>query len=131
MSDLADRPPRALADGEILSTGRHRLRWLDAPHVPHAWENGFLFDETDRVLFCGDLFTQPGADMSPLTEEDVLGPSEAFRQQMDYYSHSKRARPVLEKLAALEPGTLACMHGSALRGNGSRRLLMLADALGA
>src|SRR5262245_10707923 len=37
MNDLADRPPRPLADGESLSLGRKSVTWLDAPHVPHAW----------------------------------------------------------------------------------------------
>jgi flavorubredoxin len=43
VSDFATRPPRALADGETLALGERRVRWLDAPHVPHGWECGFLF----------------------------------------------------------------------------------------
>src|SRR3989338_10923588 len=38
INDLADRPARALADGETLSLGTHSLRWFDTPHLPHAWE---------------------------------------------------------------------------------------------
>ncbi|MDQ1533214.1 MAG: hypothetical protein QOF28_975, partial [Actinomycetota bacterium] len=34
IGDLANRPPRPLADGELLDIGGHRLRWLDTPHVP-------------------------------------------------------------------------------------------------
>ena len=74
VNDLADRPPRALADGEALGLGRKRVRWLDAPHLPHGWECGYLFEETTRTLLCGDLFTQPGAEHAPLTEGDILGP---------------------------------------------------------
>ena len=44
INDLADRPPRPLANGETLDIGGHRLRWIDTPHVPHAWEAGVLFD---------------------------------------------------------------------------------------
>ena len=131
INDLADRAPRVLADGETISTGTRTLRWFDAPHVPHGWENGFLADESTRTLFSGDLFTQPGRGEVPLTESDILGPSEAFRHAMDYYSDSRRARPVMEKLAAFEPQTLACMHGSAWRGDGKSLLLALADAFGA
>jgi flavorubredoxin len=127
--DLADRPPTALADQETLDLGRHQLRWLDAPHLPHAWECGFLMDETTGTLFCGDLFTQPGADLPPVTGADILGPSEAFRQQMDYFSHTTRARALLERLAAANPTTLACMHGSAWQGDGAALLLALADRL--
>jgi len=129
INDLADRPPRALADGERLSLGKHSVQWFDTPHLPHAWECGFLMEERTKTLLCGDLFTQGGADHPPITESDILGPSEAFRQTMDYYSHTKNGREMLERLASAEPTTLACMHGSAWRGNGARLLRALADAL--
>jgi flavorubredoxin len=129
VNDVADRPPRALADGETVPLGRARVRWLDAPHLPHAWECGYLFEETTRTLLCGDLFTQPGAEHPPVTEGDILGPSEAMRAAMDYYAHSDATRALLGKLAATDPRTLACMHGSAWTGNGRRLLLDLADAL--
>lgn len=129
INDVADRPPRALADGETLSLGRHTVQWFDAPQMPHAWECGFLFETTTRTLLCGDLFTQGGADGPPLTKGDILGPSEAFRSRMDYYSHTKKARPILDRLAATKPTTLACMHGSAWRGDGEKLLRELADVL--
>ena len=131
IGDLADRAPRALADGEQLLLGRHSVRWFDAPHLPHAWECGFLLEERSATLLCGDLFTQGGADLPPITESDILGPSEAFRREMDYFSHSKNARALLEKLASTNPATLACMHGSAWRGDGAQLLRSLADALSA
>ena len=129
VSDLADRPPRALADGEQLVLGRHVVRWLDAPHLPHGWDCGFLIDERTSTLFCGDLFTQGGTKLPPLTEADILGPSEAFRAEMDYFSHTRDTRQILEKLASTNPTTLACMHGSAWHGDGARILRALADAL--
>jgi len=130
IGDLADRPPRALADGESLSLGKkHAVRWFDTPHLPHAWECGFLIEERTSTLLCGDLFTQGGAGLPPVTESDILGPSEAFRHAMDYFSHTKYARVMLERLAATKPTTLACMHGSAWRGDGAKLLRDLADAL--
>jgi len=129
LNDLADRPARALADGELLALGRHAVRWLDTPHLPHAWECGVLMEEHTRTLLCGDLFTQGGADLPALTEADILGPSEAFRHAMDYFSHTKHARALLERLAATRPTTLACMHGSAWRGDGATLLRALAEAL--
>jgi len=129
IGDLADRAPRALADGERLALGKHSVRWFDTPHLPHAWECGFLTEEHTSTLLCGDLFTQGGADLPPITETDILGPSEAFRHQMDYFSHTKNARMLLEKLASTNPGTLACMHGSAWRGDGAQLLRTLRDAL--
>jgi flavorubredoxin len=131
IEDLADRRPRALADGEVLSLGTHRVRWFDTPHLPHAWECGFLTEERTRTLLCGDLFTQGGSHLPPCTESDILGPSEAFRHSMDYFSHTKNAHGMLERLAATKPSTLACMHGSAWRGGGATLLRALADALSA
>ena len=131
IGDLADRAPRALADGELLLLGTHSVRWLDAAHVPHGWDCGFLTEERTATLLCGDLFTQGGADLPPVTESDILGPSEAFRHAMDYFSHTKHARVTLERLAATRPATLACMHGSAWRGDGAALLRALADSLSA
>ena len=129
IEDLADRPPRALADGETVSLGKHSVQWFDAPHLPHAWECGFMMEESTRTLLCGDLFTQPGTGDVPLTESDILGPSEAFRHQMDYFSHTKNADAMLERLARTNPTTLACMHGSAWHGDGAALLRELAQAL--
>jgi flavorubredoxin len=129
VNDFASRPARGMQGGETLRTGRRTLRWVDAPHLPHAWECGYFFDESSQTLLCGDLFTQPGADTPALTEGDILGPSEVFRGVMDYYSHTAHARSLLEKLGALEPRTLACMHGSAWRGDGRKLLAALADTL--
>ena len=128
IGDLADRPPRALADGEALSLGKNTVRWFDTPHLPHAWETGYLMEERTRSLLCGDILSQAGAEHPPITESDILGPSEAFRQEMDYYSHTKNGREMLERLASLEPTTLACMHGSAWQGDGAALLRALAEA---
>lgn len=129
IDDIADRAPRGMADGESISLGAHSVRWIDAPHLPHAWECGFLAEERTSTLLCGDLFTQGGADLPALTESDILGPSEAFRHRMDYYSHTKHVRMLIEKLALTQPTTLACMHGSAWRGDGAKLLRDLAEAL--
>ncbi len=128
INDLADRAPLALADGQTLATGTHRLQWIDAPHVPHGWDCGFMFDATTRTLLCGDLFTQ-GEGRVPLTEGDILGPSEAFRQPLDDFAHAPQTRRAIERLAQTEPAVLACMHGSAWRGDGAALLRALADCV--
>ena len=129
VGDYADRAPRALADGEELALGRHTMRWFDTPHLPHAWECGLMLDVTTRTFFCGDLFTQGGAGEVALTESDILGPSEAFRGPMDYYAHTPQTAAMLERLAGERPTTLACMHGSAWRGDGARLLRELSAAV--
>jgi flavorubredoxin len=129
VQDVADRPPRALTDGETLSLGSHRVRWFDTPHLPHAWECGLMMEQQTRTLLCGDLFTQPGDKTPALTESDILGPSERMRKGLDYFAHTPNTREMLERLAAEEPATLACMHGSAWRGDGAALLRELADNL--
>ena len=129
MNDLADRAPHELADGATLRLGRHELQWFDTPHVPHGWECGLAMERTTRTFLCGDLLTQPGEGAEALIERDILGPSEAFRQAMDYYAHAPHTRETLLRLAGESPGTLACMHGSAWRGDGGALLRGLADAL--
>lgn len=129
INDIAIRPARAMADGEVISLGTHRIRWLATPHVPHGWECSMAFEETTRTLLCGDLFTQPGDANPPLTEGDILESSEAFRLQMDYYAHSPDTGMHLQRLADLQPATLACMHGSAWRGDGAALLGRLSQRL--
>jgi flavorubredoxin len=127
--DFSDRAPRAIADGETISLGSHTLRWFDTPHLPHGWDCGLLMEESTRTLLCGDLFTQPGSKHPPVTEGDILGPSEAFRRALDYYAHTGNTQAMLERLAATAPTTLACMHGSAWRGDGAALLRALAIAV--
>ena len=126
IGDLADRPPRALAEGEAISLGHHRVRWLDAPHLPHAWDCGFLSEETTATLFCGDLFTQVGAGPA-ITTNDLL---DAASQADDIFGATcltPQTAPTIRRLAELEPTTLAIMHGSSYNGETAKALLALAD----
>jgi flavorubredoxin len=129
VNDVADRAARALADGETLALGSHAVRWFDTPHTPHGWDCGLMIETSTRSFLCGDLFTQGGSGEIPLTESDILGPSEEFRAPMDYYAHAPDTVAILERLARERPATLACMHGSAFRGDGAALLRALAERL--
>lgn len=129
VNDIADRPAHPLAQGQTLTTGRNTFTWHDAPHMPHGWECGYLFEAHSKTLFCGDLFTQGGVGGPAVTESDVLDPSEVFRKMFDYFSHTTRTGEILGKLAATKPLMLACMHGSAWRGDGELLLKALAAKL--
>jgi flavorubredoxin len=131
VDDIALRSAHALGDGEELSLGTHTVRWIDTPHLPHAWECGHLFETTTRTLFCGDLFTQGGDQHEPLTSNDILESSEAMRGALDYFSQTRQVRELTEKLAATGPQVLACMHGSAWKGDGAALLRQLAGRLAA
>ena len=99
VNDVADRPAVAMSESGTLELGRHTVKWLDAPHLPHGWETGYLMEQTTGTLLCGDLFTQGGNGMPAVVETDILDSSEAFRKLMDYFSYSRMARELLEKLA--------------------------------
>jgi flavorubredoxin len=124
LNDLADRPPRIAGD-EPLVIGSHRLRFIATPHVPHGWESGLWFDETTRTLLAGDLFSQLG-DTPALVEDDIVAASLAAEEVFHSTSYSPNLVSTLEQLAAMEPTTLAVMHGSSYRGNGATQLRALA-----
>lgn len=128
LADSALRPARGLAHGEALELGTRSVTWLDAPHLPHGMDAGYMFEKHTRTLLCGDLFAQPGDKVAPLTESDIFEPSEALRRNFPY-APVTNARALLEELAATEPTLLACMHGSSFRGNGSELLRALGKAL--
>ncbi len=130
ISDLADRPPRPLADGEVLDIGGHQLRWIDTPHVPHGWEAGVLYDETTRTLFCGDLFTRWGSYPAS-TIDDIVGPAAEADNGDDYGSWSLRPNSgsTIRRLAELDIANLALMHGPVFTGDCRAALNALADSL--
>jgi flavorubredoxin len=130
LNDLADRMPRPLADGETIDLGEKRVCWIDTPHVPHGWEAGLLYEETGATLFCGDLLTH-GGDGPPVTESDVSAPAIAMEDMFHAMSMAPNTVAVLDRLARLEPATLALMHGSSFRGDGAAALRALASHCGA
>ncbi|MET0326853.1 MAG: MBL fold metallo-hydrolase [Ilumatobacteraceae bacterium] len=124
LNDLADRPPRVIGDDEVLDLGHHRLRFLPTPHVPHGWESGLWFDETTATLFTGDLFTHVG-DGPAVTDDDIVLPALDTEAIFHSTSAGPDLLPTLERLAELEPTTLALMHGSSFRGDGATQLRSL------
>jgi flavorubredoxin len=127
LNEMADRPPRALADGEVMTLGEMRVRHLDTPHVPHAWEARVLFEETTGTLLCGDLFTHLG-DGPALTESDIVGPAVEAEDLFGYSTLAPSTAATINRLAELEPRTLALMHGSSFTGDGGAALRSLAAA---
>jgi flavorubredoxin len=125
LNDLADRPPKALADGAVIDLGGRRVRYIDTPHVPHGWEAGIIFEESTRTLFCGDLFTHVGNGPA-LVESDIVGPAAATEDIFHATALTPSTAPSIRKLAELEPRTLALMHGSSYRGDGAAALRELA-----
>lgn len=127
LNQMADRPPRPMNDGETLQLGAMRIRHLDTPHVPHAWEARVLYEVTTGTLLAGDLFTQLG-DGPALTEDDILGPAIEAEDLFGYSSLAPSTPVTIEHLADLEPRTLALMHGSSFTGDCGSALRSLATA---
>jgi flavorubredoxin len=126
LNELADRLPRALADGEIIELGDKRVRHIDTPHVPHGWEARVLYEETTGTLLCGDLFTHLG-DGPALTEDDIVGRASDGEDAFSYSSLAPSTPATIERLAQLVPRTLALMHGSSFTGDCAGALRALAD----
>jgi len=126
INDLADKPARALADGETIDLGGRRLRFIDTPHVPHGWEAGVLYEEVTNTLLCGDLFSHPG-NGAAIVSTDIVGPAMDAEALFGFSSLSPTTGATLRKLAALEPATLAVMHGSSFEGDGGMALRMLSE----
>ena len=127
VNDFIGREARALADGESFSTGKLRFRWCKTPHLPHGWDAGLLFEETQKTLLCSDLFHQTG-DVEAITSDDVVGRSyEAMKVYQagvlaEYLPYTPLTAQNLERLAELKPKTLAVMHGSSFTGDCARAL---------
>ena len=127
LNDLADRPPRPLADGEVLDLGGMRVRHIDTPHVPHGWEARVLYEETTGTLLCGDLFTHLGNGPA-LTNADIVEPAIEAENIFRYTSLAPDTAAVMRRLANLGPTTLALMHGSSFNGDAAKALDDLAGA---
>ncbi|HEV7643413.1 MAG TPA: hypothetical protein VGO50_05655 [Pyrinomonadaceae bacterium] len=134
VDDYSPRPARAMMNGETFSTGKYTFRFLQTPHVPHCWEAGLLFEETNATLFCSDLFHQSG-DIEAATTSDILDRCKdtltAYQQGplADYLPYTNKTGEILASLAALKPRTLATMHGSAFTGDGEKAIHGLAEVL--
>jgi flavorubredoxin len=127
MNDFIGREARGLADGETFVTGKYRFRYCQTPHLPHGWDAGVLFEETQRTLLCSDLFHHMG-DVEPLTSADVVGRSRQAMKEFqagilaEYVPYTPLTAQNLKKLADLKPKTLAIMHGSSFTGDCAQAL---------
>lgn len=134
VGDFSARPPRVLGADERIETGRHSFRLIETKHLPHGWDCSLLYEDESATLFCSDLFGH-GGDVEPIFSGDLVGRSEVYnaRQQEGPMAgsvpYTHETRPILERLAALQPKTLACMHGSSFEGDGAQALRDLGDVL--
>jgi flavorubredoxin len=130
MSDFAIRPAFAMKTNDILQTGMRRYRFIRTPHLPHGWDAGVMFEESEKTLLCSDLFHQNG-DLVAITDKDILDGYKSTMQNyekgplMEYSPYNHKTKELLLQLAGLQPKTLATMHGSSYFGDCSKALTEL------
>lgn len=130
MQDFSIRPAHTMAGNDILKTGKYNYRFIRTPHLPHGWDAGMMFEETNRTLLCSDLFHQNG-DVIGITDKDILGVHKASMLEyekgplMEYTPYTHNTPKLLNLLADLQPKTLAIMHGSSFNGDCRKALIDL------
>ncbi|REJ75313.1 MAG: MBL fold metallo-hydrolase [Acidobacteria bacterium] len=135
VDDFTGSEANGMNDGDVIETGKYRFRFVRTPHVPHCWEAGMLFEENNRTLFSSDVLHQNG-DSDAVTEDSgVVGICKDTLEAMqesplaDYLPYTKKTDGILRSLAALEPKTVATMHGAVYSGDGAKVINDYADML--
>jgi flavorubredoxin len=130
LDDQLNRPPRPMADGEVLDIGgaalSRRVLEVTTPHVPHNWESHMFFEQETGTLFCGDLVTQTG-DGAAITSDDLVDAAIAAEDLFAQTSLGPAVPAAYRRLAELNPQRLAIMHGSSYDGDFATLLRTLAD----
>ena len=134
MRDYSSRPARGLKHGERIPTGNYQFVFQSTPHLPHGWDAGVLFEEKGKTLFCSDVMHQNG-DTVALTSSDIVESAKGSLADIqsgpltNYIPFTTNTEAQLRGLAALEPKTLAIMHGSSFNGDCAQALLDFAKVL--
>jgi len=134
VNDFASRPARGLADGDTFSTGKYTFRFVQTPHLPHCWEAGLLFEESNRTLFSSDLFHQLG-DVEAMTSTSVIDRARQTLAEYNagpfgsYMPYTRQTEANLRKVADLRPATIAAMHGSTYIGDGASAVMELGEVM--
>jgi flavorubredoxin len=105
---------QGLTDGEFVDLGRHKLRFIETPHV-HHWDSMMLFDETTRSLFPSDLYIQTG-DQPPVVTEDLGTEMCAYYREIGIFAHEEPVRRVVDRIEQLAPDWVHAMHGGTIAG---------------
>jgi flavorubredoxin len=130
LNDHCVRPPRPMAEGEVLDIGgatlARRVLEIPTPHVPHNWESHMFFEQETETLFCGDLLTQLG-DGPALRTDDLVEEAIAAEELFHQTSMGPAVPATYRRLADLEPKRLAVMHGSSYEGDCAALLRTMAD----
>lgn len=114
MADFSIREPIAMADGQILDLGQHRLECLVTPYV-HTWDGMLPFEHTTGTQFCSDVFIQPGPGPATTDQAEIEGML-AMYKMIGIFPSRPHLDSALDKIEARNPKVLACHHGSVVTG---------------
>ena len=106
-------PVKGMRDGQVLDLGRHRLRFLETPHV-HHWDSLMVVDETTNSLFPADLFIQPG-DQPAVVSEDLTESMIGLYRGSGIFAHEAPVRAVVDRIQQLNPAWINPMHGGSFQ----------------
>ena len=109
--DLAPRC-RAVAEGDVLPLGTHRLHFVMAPMV-HWPEVMVEYEESEKILFSADGFGKFGA-----LAHDEDWACEARRYYFNIVGkYGAQVQALLKKASALDIRTICPLHGPVLTGD--------------
>jgi len=100
---------RGFRDGETFDLVRHKLRFLETPHV-HHWDSMMVMEETTRSLFPSDLFIQP-ADQPPIVTENLSMTMLGLYRAAGIFAHELPVRQVISRIEKLDLAWIHPMHG--------------------
>lgn len=113
-------------EGDLLPLGRHRLRFIQSPFICSPGHQ-LIYEETEGILFSGDLFAQIGPVEWKLFAEgdrgELLKKMQAMKLGITDYP-----RKAIEKIRNLPIRIVASGHGQALRDNLPRYMETLSAA---
>lgn len=133
VNDLTGRENPVFEHDQVFTTGQRRFRFMSTPHVPHGWDASLLFEETQGVLFCSDLFSHSG-ERAALTDDIAARAHEALLEEQqgpfrDVMAYNAQTDAILAALESLRPSVLAVMHGSSHAGDGAAAIRSLRSSL--
>jgi flavorubredoxin len=105
-------PFKAVRDGDLLDLGRHRLRFLETPHV-HHWDSMMVVDDTTNALFPADLFLQPG-EQTPLVAENLSTEMCELYRAVGIFAAREPVVRVVDRVERMNLEKIHPMHGGSL-----------------
>lgn len=107
-------PFQGMRDGSTLDLGRHKLKFIETPHV-HHWDSMMVIEETTQSLFPADLFIQPGEQPATITQDLGKEMCELYRGA-GIFGGDKPVLSCVDRIEKFAPRLVHPMHGGSMSG---------------